>query len=248
MRSTYGAPHTFLPADERDFPHLNLAQYQKVRAELATKGFRHVADIEIMEATMAPHSTLARTFISCHLSDNGICASHDQAKPKRLHLLRFLIGGIYRLRWISAPRTFLKYIHSRHCLALETEFNDNSYVVTGNAEVAAMISQPPTVDVEYHPFGTPMQHLLERHTARIESLLRSTSCCAKRKWNPRIKWHGVSPQLRNLRGRNRFRILVAKIAPHVVHHLGHLRVRHAPRKTGHAFAPFEYGIGHISCR
>lgn len=75
------------------------------------------------------------------------------------------------LRWIAATRMALSTARTRHCVSFETEFSDAGFVVTSNAQGAAMLSQPPTFDVRFHPYRTAPADLLADHKARVAARL-----------------------------------------------------------------------------
>ena len=49
----------------------------------------------------------------------------------------------------------------------ETEFSDGSFVMTSNAEGAAVWDSPPLIFAEFLPAQTPLKTLLEKHRTRI---------------------------------------------------------------------------------
>jgi hypothetical protein len=180
MQRQYGAPNTMVSAAEADFAHLDLAAYRTFRAAREGEGFRHVGDLEVLEVSRSPTSLLARTMLRSMVSEDGFVVSdYYQVKPRIGRYMKLLARGLRNLRFIDAPRSFARGMHTRHCIGFSTEFDDGTSLVTSNAQAASLISGPATIESHYFPFGTPSPVLLQAHRARVEEIL-----CAKPQMKP----------------------------------------------------------------
>lgn len=171
MRAQYSAPQTMVPADPTSFPHLDLPAYARFQAEMEKAGFRMVGDIEILELSNSPTTTVARTFIRNMLSADGrISCDYYQMKPRIGRQLAMLWRGLQNFRFYDAPRHFFTSMATRHCTGLESEFEDGRQLMTCNAQGAAQISGPPTIEATFFPYGAPVSVLLEHHGRRLADI------------------------------------------------------------------------------
>ena len=172
MRAMYSKPFTEVPAREADFPHLDLRAYARARADFESRGFRFLEDTEILEVTNSPGSLIARTMVRHMLSTDGqLVAGYYQVRPRVGRVLWSLFQGLLNLRWIDMPLFALKMLRTRHCFGIESELSDGTFVTTSNAEAASDLLQPLTIDMAIHPYGTPLDVLLEDHHRRLRSRL-----------------------------------------------------------------------------
>lgn len=168
-------PHTYAEIDSSEFKYLNLTRYAEQKDALTKYGFRHLANYEILEVTNSPNTIMARTFVQCMTSTEGeITSGYFQAHPKIGRLTFNLLKGILNFRLISAFIFYFKNLQTKHCQDFETEFSDNSFIITSNAEAAGTISRHPSIDAEFHPYATPVKFLLIRHCERIKEKLKSS--------------------------------------------------------------------------
>ncbi|MEV8521672.1 hypothetical protein ABZR86_17900 [Dyella marensis] len=174
MQSMYGGEFTYLPVDEVQFRHLDLRAYREFQARHEAKAFRHLCDVEIAEVSHSPTTILARTYIRSMVSAHGaVAADYYQVRPRMDRLWRMLLRGLGNGRWIDAPRFFLRTLKTRHCVGYTTELGNGHFIVTSNAQAASKIGSPPTIDNEFHPYGTLTQVVMDRHMVRLRSRLEA---------------------------------------------------------------------------
>lgn len=174
MQATYGGESTYLPADEQEFRHLDLHAYRQFQAQHEAKDFRYLCDTEIAEISASPTTLVARTYIRSMMSAHGaILAEYYQVKPRIGRLSRMLLRGLGNGRWIDTPRFVFRTLKTKHCISYTTELSNEHFITTSNAESAGKIGSPPTIDSEFHPYGTPAQVVMERHLARLKSRLEA---------------------------------------------------------------------------
>lgn len=174
MKHMYSTPHTIVPIDEKDFGHLALSEYKFFRDTMEAEGFKYLADLEILEVSNSPTSVIARTMIRSLISNDGaIATNYYQVMPNIFRRLKLLLRGIINLRWIAAPKNFMHAMKTRHCIDFETEFSDDTFLITTNAETAGLISGPPTIENHFFPYGTPYTVLLKAHRARLQVILHN---------------------------------------------------------------------------
>jgi hypothetical protein len=168
MRDTYGQALTRVPAREADYAHLDLRMYGRMDRALRAQGFAPLCDYAVREINESPTSLLAPTMIRAWTaSEAGMVASYYQRRVRWPRLLRQLIKGLKNGRWIDAPMMSVKAARVRHCVEFASELADGSFVNTSNAESAESIGMPAQLDRKFHPFGTPVQAVLEDHRARV---------------------------------------------------------------------------------
>jgi hypothetical protein len=176
MQTSYSETHTVVPVSETDFPHLNLLTYRSFLADMEARGFRHVADLEILEVSRSTTTLLARTMIRSMISEDGcIVSNYYQVKPRICRRMKLLAKGLLNRRFIDAPHNFINGMRTRHCADFETEFDDRSFLTTSNAQAAALISAPPTIETHYFPYGTSSSVLLDAHRRRLDEILHTRS-------------------------------------------------------------------------
>lgn len=168
MRRQYSAPHTVVPANEEEFGHLDLKAYANFKSELVGNDFSPAGDFEILEVSNSPGTLLARTFIRNMISKDGqVLAQYYQVKPRVWRRTKLLLIGLCNFRFLDAPLFFWKGLATHHCVGFETEFQDGRQLITSNAEEASIISNPPSIETLYFPYGTPVSVLYEHHLAKI---------------------------------------------------------------------------------
>lgn len=174
MQSMYSGQFTYLPVDEAHFRHLDLHAYRQFQARHEAKDFRHLSDVEIAEVSNSPTTLLARTYIRSMVSAHGaVVAEYYQVRPRMGRLWRTLLRGLGNGRWIDAPRFFLRMLKTRHCVGYVTELGNGHFITTSNAEAASKLGLPPTIDTEFHPYGTLTQVVMDRHMLRLRSRLEA---------------------------------------------------------------------------
>ncbi|WP_266171315.1 hypothetical protein [Dyella subtropica] len=172
MRRSYGSEFTYLEVKEGDFTHLDLRAYRDFQIRHEAQGFRHLRDVEIAELTASPTTLLARTFIRSMVSaDGGIVADYYQVKPRMARLMRLLLRGLGNGRWLDSPKFFLRTLKTKHCTGYESELSNGDFITTSNAESAGKLSLPPSIDSEFHPYGTLPAVLASRQLQRLKARL-----------------------------------------------------------------------------
>lgn len=172
MKKAYSGPLTYRDVREEDFRHLDLKAFRAFQTQHEALGFRHLRDVEIAEISDSPTTLIARTFIRTLVSaDGSIVADYYQVKPRMDRLLKLTLRGLMNGRWLDTPRFFLKTLKTKHCTGYESELSNGHFVTTSNAEGAASISLPPTIDSQFHPYGTLPAVLALQHTRRLRAAL-----------------------------------------------------------------------------
>jgi hypothetical protein len=171
----YGAPHSVMPVMASQFGHLNLAEYGRFQSRMESQGFRFIADVEVPEASNMVNTVVAPAMLRMMASADGqVVAAYYQVRPKIGRRLLLVALGLLRLRVIAAPREFFRGIRTRHCVQLHSEFDDGRTLTTSNAEAAAAITPPPSIERHLHPFGTPVATLLAEHRRRFAAIVQGT--------------------------------------------------------------------------
>lgn len=174
MQQTYSSPYTYRDVNEADFRHLDLKAYRNFQSLHESLGYRLLRDVEIAEISDSPTTLIARTFIRTMVSaDGAIIADYYQVKPRMDRLLRMTGRGLLNGRWLDTPRFFFKTLKTKHCMGYESELSNGEIVTTSNAEDAAMISLPPSIHSEFHPYGTATAVLALQQKKRLASYLAS---------------------------------------------------------------------------
>jgi hypothetical protein len=102
-----------------------------------------------------------------------VSAAHWQAKARLSRQLRALAKGMLNLRPVVSLKGFVRGMRIRNCVDLATEFDDGAFICTSNAQLAAVVSTPPSLMTRYHPYGTPPEVLLEDHLRRVQDYLQA---------------------------------------------------------------------------
>lgn len=172
LKQTYSGPYTYRAVNEADFRHLDLKAYRDFQALHESLGYRHLRDVEIAEVSDSPTTLIARTFIRTMVSaDGGIVADYYQVKPRMDRLLRMTGRGLMNGRWLDTPRFFFRTLKTKHCTGYESELDNGDVVTTSNAEAAGSISLPPTIQSEFHPYGTAPAILALQQKKRLAAWL-----------------------------------------------------------------------------
>jgi hypothetical protein len=168
MKHLFQPQVTYRRADPSEFPQLDLRAYEKIGAELAALGFRHLVDLENMHVSTAPSRVIAPTFTRAFTSPDGtIVAGLYQVRRLRRRNLRSFAQGLLSLGWVAAPRKFFRRTVTGTLLGFATEFEDGTTIATSNALRGALIELPPQIQCEYHHRRTPTELLLRRHEERM---------------------------------------------------------------------------------
>jgi hypothetical protein len=176
MKRLYSEPYTTVTVSETDFSHLDLSLYRSFRLGMEARGFRYLADLEILEISNSPTSLIARTMTRSMLSESrNIVSDYYQVKPRIWRRIKLLAKGLLNGRFIAAPRNFINGIKTRSCVGFETEFDDGSFLITSNAKSAELISVPASIERQFFDYGTSFSLLLDAHNKRLDELLQSRS-------------------------------------------------------------------------
>ncbi|MGA7937135.1 MAG: hypothetical protein WCA35_26525, partial [Kovacikia sp.] len=94
MKRLYSEPYTTVTVSETDFSHLNLSLYRSFRLDMEARGFRFLADLEILEISSSPTSLIARTMTrSMLLESRHIVSDYYQVKPRIWRRIKLLAKG-----------------------------------------------------------------------------------------------------------------------------------------------------------
>ncbi|HKB59815.1 MAG TPA: hypothetical protein VKC56_07180 [Gallionellaceae bacterium] len=169
LRETYsGEPHTRLSAEEKDFPHLDLAAYARFRDTLESRDFRFLGDYEIADVSRARGSPMTRTFIRYMISADGtMVSSYYQVRQRTGKRLRMLFNELMDGRGKAAWEDFKQAVANRPCMDIGTDFSDGRSVSTSNAGAAGKLADPPAMETLILPAETGIEALLQAHAARI---------------------------------------------------------------------------------
>jgi hypothetical protein len=171
MKELYGAPQTLQAADEKRFAHLKLADYGKFRDYMKQRGFRPLGDFEIPEVNRSRVALLAPTMIRALVSPTGDMAiAYYQTAPRVGRVVALLLKGLANLRLLDAPRAFRQNMRRRHLLDVMTEFDDGTFLTVSNAGLAAMITQPPSIERILLPDTQSPDVLLNAQARRLQQL------------------------------------------------------------------------------
>lgn len=174
MQRAYSGDAYYLEANEADFSHLDLRFYRDFQVQHEAQGFRHMRDFEIAQVSNSPTTLVARTFIRSVVSAEGdIIAYYYQVRPRLGRLMRQLLRGLRNGRWLDTPRFVLRTLKTKHCTDYESELGNGHFITTSNAEAAGKLSLPPTIDTEFHPYGTPPVVLAHRQRQRLDARFAS---------------------------------------------------------------------------
>jgi len=172
MKRTYSKPLTIVRTNESEYTHLDLNAYRSFRDTMERHGYRFLSDIRILGISDSPQSPMAPTMIRAMVSaDGGTCAGYYQVKPKIGRRVTSLFAGLLSLRFIADLRGFLQSLTGKECCDFESELGSN-YVVTSNAEDAATIGLPRSIDSKFFAYGTSVDELRTAHEARLRAAVQ----------------------------------------------------------------------------
>jgi hypothetical protein len=173
-RRAYGTTHPMVPTNAAQYGHLDMTAYDDFSARMRRHGFRFVADMAQPTLTNTPDSFFLPVMMRSMTSADGhMSAAHWQAKARLSRQLRALAKGMLNLRPVVSLKGFVRGMKIRNCVDLATEFDDGAFICTSNAQLAALVSTPPSLMQRYHPYGTPPEVLLEDHLRRVQDYLQA---------------------------------------------------------------------------
>lgn len=174
MKRAYGTPPTIVRTSESEFTHLDLNAYRSFRDTMERHGYRFLSDIKILGISDTARSPMAPTMIRAMVSaDGGTSAGYYQVKPKIGRRVTSLLAGLLSLRFIAEPRRFLQSLMGKDCYDFESELG-STYVATSNAEDAATIGLPRSIDSKFFAYGTSVDELRTAHEARLRAAAQRT--------------------------------------------------------------------------
>lgn len=152
-RTMYGGAHTRRVVDAGEIERLGLdaAFYDREQAEMERLGFRHLADY--VDDTAAVAVPGARAVLRTLLSRDGTTMS-----------------AIYDVRlrgWMRLLQLVRLLPPDLRCVEFGVEFDDGSFVETGNAFAASTSSEFPDVSRRLLPARTPTADVYAAHEAHL---------------------------------------------------------------------------------
>ncbi len=187
LKEQFQGPHDIARVSESDFPHLKFSQYDAAGRILQAAGYEYLADVELRDVSRSEgnlyHPTLIRKFLAS--SGNTVACTY-LLRPRFGKLVELFMRGMRNMRWLATPALIAELLPQRMILDLETELDDECFVVTSNAEAAAMMTSPPTIDNLFFPYRTNFQDLVTAHEARITSIAAGGSIVRMRTYEDTI--------------------------------------------------------------
>ncbi len=171
LKAQFRGPHDIVPVSESNFPHLDFSKYSAVDGVLRASTYAYLIDVELRDVSNNDgniyHPTLIRQYLA---KDGSTVASAYLLKPSVRKLLELFARGMRNLRWLATPALMMELAPQRMILDLESELEDGRFLVSSNAEAAAMMTAPPTIAHLFFPYQTPYQDIISAHKSRIASL------------------------------------------------------------------------------
>jgi len=142
--------------ESRDFPLVDLEFYDRVAGRIANCGFGHAGDFVPITGHESDGSM--RCFIRAFLSSDGpYTAACYHPRP------RFWIGLLSRVLCGRLGKV----------VEVETEFSDDTWIITTTAPKARLFDPPPLILREHHPEKIEIEALLECHKRRVQTYLKA---------------------------------------------------------------------------
>lgn len=187
LKELFQGPHDIVRVSEAEFPHLDFSRYYAVNGVLRAAGYEHLADVELREVSKSEGNLYHPTLIREYLASNGsTVASVYLLRPRIEKLVELFVRGMRNLRWFATPALIAELLPQRLILDLESELDDGRYIVSSNAEAAAMMASPPTIENLFLPYDTEFQDLVTAHEARISSMSEGRSIVHMRSYDDTI--------------------------------------------------------------
>lgn len=141
--------------DPRDFPLVDLEFYDRVAGELSNCGFDVAGDFVPLTGHQSDGSM--RCFVRAFWSRDGpYAAGCYHPRP------RFWIGLMMRM--LNGPLGKV--------VEVETEFSDDTWIITTTAPKGRLFDPPPLFLREHHPERIPVEQLVEHHKRRVQTYLK----------------------------------------------------------------------------
>jgi hypothetical protein len=136
----------YVPVQARDFKGLDLAYYDDCQKRFEARGFTFLEDIEVVMPK--PNKNFARTFLRVMLSRDGTgIASFYHLRP----------GWALR---VMGAKEFKGY-------GIDTQFSNQTFVSTDNAEAVGALEQPPALSECHLPKETYIEMVMDAHEKRV---------------------------------------------------------------------------------
>jgi hypothetical protein len=157
LDAVYGEPHELVRVSPAAFPEADLDFYDRVRAELETRKYRWIADVE--DLTMSRIYPQNRTFLRLFIDAGGMI----RASAYHLHPRGVVISLLQ-----------LVQLFPRHLRVLELVSEvQGTFLVTSNTHGVDRLEPPPEAKVERLPLASSISDIVSRHETRITELLRA---------------------------------------------------------------------------
>ena len=125
------------------YSQLDLRAYEVISRWLANNKFRPLGDVHRPRVANPSNSRLPHTFIRVFASDDG-----------------GTVVSYYQLKGRARK--------ARHYIEFESQFNDGTFLCTGNSAPANSTMLPPTIDALHLPFEANPGAVMKIHRARFE--------------------------------------------------------------------------------
>jgi hypothetical protein len=136
----------YVPADAKQFKQVDLAFYDRCQQQFEARGFGFLEDVEVIASK--PNRSFARTFVRVLLS------------PDRMR-----IASIFHLK----PGWMLRVLGAKDARVwgVETQFSNNTFVCTDNAEACNALENAPAINMSHLPAATTVEMVAESHDKRL---------------------------------------------------------------------------------
>lgn len=187
LKEQFQGPHDIVRVSEAEFPHLDFSRYSAIDGVVRAAGYEHLADVELRDVSKSEGNLYHPTLIRKYIASNGsTVACAYLLRPRIGKLVGLFVRGMRNLRWFATPALIAELLPQRLILDLETELDDGRYIVTSNAEAAAMMTSPPTIENLFFPYDTEFQELVTAHGVRISSMSEGGSFVHVRSYDDTI--------------------------------------------------------------
>jgi hypothetical protein len=137
----------YVPVQAQQFKGLDLAFYDEAQRRFEARGFTYLEDIEVVMPK--PNKNFERTFMRVMLSRDGTGVATC-----------FHLRPAWALRAIGAKE--LKGY------GIDTQFSNETFVTTSNAETVGALDQPPACNECHVPKSTPIELVIDAHEKRVD--------------------------------------------------------------------------------
>jgi hypothetical protein len=140
------ASQQYVPVEAKQFKQVDLAFYDRCQQQFETRGFVFLEDVEVVASK--PNKSFARTFVR-------VLISPDRAR----------IASVFSLK----PGWMLRVLGAREARVwgVETQFSNNTFVCTDNAEACNALENAPAINVSHLPAASTVEMVAESHDQRL---------------------------------------------------------------------------------